>query len=420
MEQNINISEIMKDKPVGLKFYSNTFGYISFNGVHKDRVYFFSEDNNAHSVKPNGKMYDGGECIIFPSKEMRDWEKFSWKKGDVLVHRDDDIHVIFEGFKDNRYTRFKSKHYLWKECFEDYSKEQSEMVTFTFRKVSDDEAKTYINTIEKFLGGKLNRETLEIEKPQPEFKDGDIVMSDSGTIVLVRGISSTRKIYYHAYMRNEYIYINQVEGEFFSRISRIKRFATDSEKQQLFDALAKEGKAWDAEKKQIVDLKPAFEIGKLYVFREEDEDGELTIIGELIAKNESEDTLTFGNQYEIETEKFVTDQTFDLRISVNKELREATENEVELLNKHYAIWKKEKEARKQPVFKPFDKVLVRCEKKIKWLPAFFVRDRGDDFAARYNVLPLHSGKAADFTQCIPYEGHENFAFTDYDFVDLPF
>lgn len=108
--------------------------------------------------------------------------------------------------------------------------------------------------------------------------------------------------------------------------------------------------------------KPTFEIGKLYVFREEDEDGELAIIGELIAKNESEDTLTFGNQYEIETEKFVTDQTFDLRISVNKELREATENEVELFNKHYAIWKKEKEAREHPVFKTFDKVLVRCGK----------------------------------------------------------
>lgn len=37
-------------------------------------------------------------------------------------------------------------------------------------------------------------------------------------------------------------------------------FATDSEKQQLFDALAKEGKAWDAEKKQIVDLKPKIEL----------------------------------------------------------------------------------------------------------------------------------------------------------------
>lgn len=198
------------------------------------------------------------------------------------------------------------------------------------------------------------------------------------------------------------------------------RLATEAEKQQLFDALAKEGKRWDSGKKQIVDLKPAFEIGKLYVFNEDDEDGELTIIGKLIDKNESEDTLTFGNQYEIENEKFVTDQTFDLRISVNKELREATENEVELFNKHYAIWKKEKEEREQPAFKPFDKVLVRCGEKFKWLPAFFVRDRGEDFAARYNVLPIHSGKGADFTHCIPFEGHENIAFTDYDIENLPF
>lgn len=86
MEQKLNIAEILKDKPVGLKLYSSTFGYIKFNGVHKDRVYFSSEDTNVHLVKPNGKMYDNGECIIFPSKEMRDWEKFSWKKGDVLTN----------------------------------------------------------------------------------------------------------------------------------------------------------------------------------------------------------------------------------------------------------------------------------------------------------------------------------------------
>lgn len=329
MEQNINISEILKDKPVGLKFYSNTFGYISFNGVHKDKVYFFSEDTNAHSVKPNGKMYDGGECIIFPSKEMRDWEKFSWKKGDVLVSKDREVHIIFEKFEDDAFTKFRGKHYLWKEC---YNEEVFQMETSVFEKASDDDAQTYINTIEKFLAGKLNRETLEIEKP----------------------------------------------------------------------------------------AKLKFEIGKFYVFNEDDEDGELTIIGELIAKNESEDTLTFGNQYEIENEKFVTDQTFDLRISVNKELREATENEVELFNKHYAIWKKEKEEREQPAFKPFDKVLVRCGEKFKWLPAFFVRDRGEDFVVRYNVLPIHSGKGADFTHCIPFEGNENIAFTDYDIENLPF
>ena len=131
-------------------------------------------------------------------------------------------------------------------------------------------------------------------------------------------------------------------------------------------------------------------------------------------------TRSFGNQYEIENEKFVTDQTFDLRISVNKELREATENEVELFNKHYAIWKKEKEAKEQPAFKTFDKVLVRLGKEFKWLPALFIRDRGESFTNRYNVLPLHTGKPADFTHCIPFEGHENIAFTSYDIENLPF
>lgn len=337
MEQkDIDIYEILKNEEYGTELYTPKCGRVWHSGMANDKdsakaIWTEDEAGREHFFDKNGKIYKEGEVLLFPSKEMRDWSKF-FKKGDVLVHRDGDIHVIFEGFKDNRYTRFKSKHYLWKECFEYYSKEQSEMVTSTFRKVSDDEAKTYINTIEKFLGGNLNRETLEIEKP----------------------------------------------------------------------------------------AKPTFEIGKLYVFHERDEDGELAIIGELIDKNESEDTLTFGNQYEIENEKFVTDQTFDLRISVNTELREATENEVELFNKHYDIWKKEKEAKEQPAFKVFDKVLVRNGKRFKWQPAFFVRDRGEEAIYRYKVLLIEKGKVGDFTSCIPFEGHENIAFTDYDIENLPF
>lgn len=431
MEQkDIDIYEILKNEEYGTELYTPICGKLWHSGMANDKdiakaIWTEDEAGREHFFDKNGKIYKEGEILLFPSKEMRDWSKL-FKKGDVLVHRDANIHVIFEGFKDNRYTRFKGKHYLWKECFEDYSKEVSEMITFTFRKASDDETQTYINTLEKHFGGKLNRETLEIEKPHPEFKDGDIVFADFGNtqdIFIVSGKTNLSEGYYSFIVLN----LNSTKAlslgyktSFFKENLNTIRLATEEEKKQLFDALEKEGKAWDAEKKQIVDLKPAFEIGKLYVFHERDEDGELAIIGELIDKNESEDTLTFGNQYEIENEKFVTDQAFDLRISVNTELREATENEVELFNKHYAIWKKEKEARKQPAFKTFDKVLVRCGKGFKWLPAFFIRDRGEDFAARYNVLPLHSGKTADFTSCIPYEGHENFAFTDYDFVDLPF
>ena len=119
----------------------------------------------------------------------------------------------------------------------------------------------------------------------------------------------------------------------------------------------------------------------------------------------------------------MTDQTFDLNTCLHKELREATENEAELFSKHYSIWKekeKEKKSKSKCSFKPFDKVLVRSGNNCIWLPAFFVRDRGEDFALRFNVLPINSGHAGDFASCIPFEGHENIAFTSYDIENLPF
>ena len=424
MEQkDIDIYEILKDMPSDTELYTPLSGKVglSYMALNKEagEAILVKNKNGEYSFNKNGRWMEGGEILLFPSNKMRDWSKF-FKKGDVLVHRNGDVHVIFEGFKDNCYTRFNCKHYLWKECFEDYSKEKSEMITFLFNKVSDDEAKTYINTIEKFLGGKLNRDTLEIEKP--EFKDGDVlfVKCKGGTFIEI----------FNYYKRNGELYDHasldittqelDISGKY--KISKENiveiRLATEEEKKQFFSSLAKKGKAWDAEKKQVVDLKPVkltFEIGKLYVFNEDDEDGELTIIGKLIDKNESEDTLTFGNQYEIENEKFVTDQAFDLRISVNKELREATENEVELFNKHYAIWKKEKEAKEHRAFKPFDKVLVRSGDNCKWLPALFIRDRGVGFESRHTALPIHSGEPASFAQCISYDGNEYLAFTSDPF-----
>lgn len=143
---------------------------------------------------------------------------------------------------------------------------------------------------------------------------------------------------------------------------------------------------------------PDFELGNLYVFHEEDEDGELTIIGELIAKNESQDTLTFGNQYEIETENFVTDQAFDLRISTNKELREATEDEVILFQNARILWKK---AKGQPTFKPFDKVLVRDTKDEYWRPAFFASfDEHSITGYSYGLVGDPEGVFCK--HCIPY------------------
>lgn len=334
-QKDIDIYEILKDMPDGTSLYTPMVGKVELTSVATNKeageAIWTENKDGEYSFNKNGRWMEGGEVLLFPSKEMRDWSKL-FKKGDVLICYEGTkpYYTIFDGFENNTYRAFKGK--FAHDCCEDkWYQNEGNLSTNTFHKLNRADSEIYVTKIEERFGGKLNRETLEIEKPK----------------------------------------------------------------------------------------KPAFEIGKLYVFNEDDEDGELTIIGKLIDKNESEDTLTFGDQYEIENEKFVTDQTFDLRISVNTELREATENEVELFNKHYAIWKKEKEARKQPDFKTFDKVLVRC-KNCNWLPAFFVRDRGEDFAARFNALPIHSGHAGDFTSCIPFEGHENIAFTSYDIEDLPF
>lgn len=264
MKTKINIAAILKDKPQGTKLYDWLHNIDveldTISTTDTETVVWCTNETNNNTTCHRGysefgteRGYPDGLQILFPSKEMRDWAKFSWKKGDVLVSKDN-VHIIFEKFEDDTYTRFKGKHYLWKECnVEDYNKEETKMLTSVFEKATDDVAQTYIKTIEEHLDGKLNLETLEIEK-QLEFKDGDIV-------VYGKSVAICRKIYKHTL--SFYVSLNEMVGLLFAdevETSEEYRFATEEEKQQLFDALEKEGKAWDAEKKQIVDLKPKVEL----------------------------------------------------------------------------------------------------------------------------------------------------------------
>ena len=261
MEAEINIVEILKDKPQGTKLYSSACGKCKLEEVDDKsfKISFYSSkfgfmNGGEGYLDKNGKLYDDGECVVFPSKEMRDWSKFQWKKGDVLVSNDGGTEVIFDKWYDDTYTNFYSKHYLNSEDENNIKYNEAFLCTTErYSLVDKDTAQTYINTIEKRLGGKLNLETLEIEK-QLEFKDGDIV-------VYGKSVAICRRIYKHTL--SFYVTLNEMVGLLFAdevESSEEYRFATEEEKQQLFDALEKEGKAWDAEKKQIVDLKPKVEL----------------------------------------------------------------------------------------------------------------------------------------------------------------
>lgn len=280
METKLNIAEILKDKPKGAKLYTDVFGKLSIKDIDVESepsITLLDKGGYISYFYGNGKYSLYGEPILFPSKEMQDWSKFAWKKGDVLVSKGRrTLHVIFEGFNDDTYTTFKGKHYLCdysdkedydEEYYNDYHKEVNER-TIEFEKDNVNNAQTYINIIEKRLGGKLNRETLEIEKIQPEFKDGDIIVTDalsswcySKCIFILKGDLNTNDSSANSYVfynvNNDKIYFNVLDENIRRRNIHL---ATEEEKQQLFDALAKEGKTWDAEKKEVIDLKPKVEL----------------------------------------------------------------------------------------------------------------------------------------------------------------
>ena len=292
MGNKINVAEILKDKPKGTKLYSDiccgecVLNEVSENAIYvdmynKERFWFFSVYGTIYAF-PNGGV------LLYPSYEMRDWRKFAWKKGDVLVNKDNNSHIIFEKFNDDTYTTFTGKlYYQATKAGYSYAHTRNLAMTQDFDIEEGDAAQTYINTIEEKLGGKLNRETLEVEKTQPEFKDGDIVAVDlyRKNIRIFKEKKNGNNIcwgkYYIGFSFNNEGKLIQTFKNYTADCSS-DRLATEEEKQQLFDALAKEGKAWDAEKKEVVGLKPKVEFkpfDKVLVRDNEDDIWEVSLFG---------------------------------------------------------------------------------------------------------------------------------------------
>jgi hypothetical protein len=104
-----------------------------------------------------------------------------------------------------------------------------------------------------------------------QFKDGDVVIyhydEDVTTIAILRGEVFTVG---DCLFIEDYVSLDSVEGLLldsnYTNAATDVRYATEGEKQQLFDALAKEGKAWDAEKKAVVELKWKPKYGEKYYY----------------------------------------------------------------------------------------------------------------------------------------------------------
>lgn len=270
MGNKINVAEILKDKPQGTKLYDLLRNIdVELDKVNTTDVGTYIECTSTNEVGSTllfdysklgtEKCWLAGLRILLPSKNMRDWGKFAWKKGDVLINSCG-FQCIFKEWASDDYTKFNGCYSNSRDGYEDVSNAE----TAKFVKLDNNIAYGYVREIERKLGGILNLETLDIEKAQPEYKDGDILCviesSNNYHYILIYEGQDDEHIYRYVTMLENNSLITE-KGSYFTKPKDYSmRYATEEEKQQLFDALSKKDKAWDAEKKMIVDLKKKVEL----------------------------------------------------------------------------------------------------------------------------------------------------------------
>lgn len=182
--EDINLCECLKDMPKGTKLYSLVHGKVSLSSIIEDAKDFpieiKTDDTSSALCTKEGKYCPhAGECVLFPSKEMKDWTKF-FKHGDIVASNN--IIAIFDSWLDTSYTEFYAKYLA--ENAHIYKNELCN--TKVFSKASKEQRDNFIKEIESQFKDKLNPETLEIEHENPKntfsLKPFDkVLVRDSGS-----------------------------------------------------------------------------------------------------------------------------------------------------------------------------------------------------------------------------------------------
>ena len=180
MNNKINIEEILRNCPKGMKLYSSIFGVSEFNRIDNGVTYpivIRNENNCTQNFTCDGRHIAGittAESVLFPSSEMRDWTKF-FKRGDIVIKNGGGMAAVFDGWANDTYTEFNTTINLY--C-DGNTGEEEVCTTLLFRKATVEERKQLIKKAERILKGKYNPETLQVEpvKPTCPFKPFDKVL----------------------------------------------------------------------------------------------------------------------------------------------------------------------------------------------------------------------------------------------------
>lgn len=365
MEQpKTNIVKLLRENNAepGMTLYSPICGNMTLKYVKDNEIACrFTAPNGNNSViyfNAYGQVlfYKNryGECQLFPSEELRDWNVLSWKPGDVLVPRDaDDEMILFGGFSNTSRDFFCAPFIL----FYPYAKEgagrhfgfdHKNLLTHLYRRCNCEETRDkFLDEISKRFGVDVKRGSKQ-NLLLPKYEKCDYV--------LIRRYNEQREV------------VDRIVAvlERYDVVCHVAHciVAYDLDKNEL--KMPEDIELFSAEKAPINSyrIQPAS-------------------LSDIVELNTA--LANIGLRYNRET------------MSVKSSL------ERNLVNKPF-------------VFKPYDKVLVRNKDSEPWRPAFYscLRDGKLGVDRIFGVINAH--RPLFFVQCVPYNKNTEHLLGNTDVV----
>ena len=189
MNENLNLVEILKDCPKGTKLYCTIYGYVTLDYIDEGSGYPICIKHITGStirLTSDGKIFGifCGECILFPSREQRDWSKFK----PTCEFKDGDIVATKTGSWIGITTGGHAHSYMTTYCVLSHNREVKlyfgRKEKWRFNRLATEEEKQKLFDAIKERGYKWNAETKTLEKlVEPKFDPKTLKAFDK---VLVR------------------------------------------------------------------------------------------------------------------------------------------------------------------------------------------------------------------------------------------
>lgn len=255
----MNIAEILKYCPKGTKLYSTIYGEVTLNNIYigKDypiKVITYNIDTPSFetSFTKEGhymKSIPNGECILFPSKEQRDWNKFRLpvKDGDIMMKIDGTSPFIATG---EMHKDISPMYICGINTLGNFqiSFNEGGWTTDFYIPASEEAKKELFYKMTK-AGYKWNADTLELEKIIPKFKEDDVISNEKGSIYLVSKVfDKGNTLEMAAVLNKEGLIINPNVWQH----PHDKSIASEEDRNKLFSAMTKGGYKYDKEQHKLI------------------------------------------------------------------------------------------------------------------------------------------------------------------------